>query len=80
MIQYLIFGVYPSLRVKRPYSEWFWSAYSRIRTEYKGILRTSAHSVQMQENTDQNNSEYRHFLHSALISDFLVESLKANKN
>ena len=28
------------------------------------ILHISPYSVQMRENTDQNNSEYGHFLHS----------------
>ena len=42
-----------TLREKCPYSEFFWSVFSRIRTEYGEILRTSAYSVQMWENTDQ---------------------------
>ena len=41
------------LREKCLYSEFFWSVFSRIRTEYGEILRTSAYSVQMWENTDQ---------------------------
>ena len=44
----------------RPYSELFWSVYSRIRTEYGEILLISPYSVWMPENTDQNNSEYWH--------------------
>ena len=44
--------------------------FSRIRTEYREILRISPYSVQVQENAgknaDQNNSEYRYFLRSAL--------------
>ena len=44
--------------------ELFWSAFSRIRTEYKEILRISTYSVRMWENVDQNNSEYGHFLRS----------------
>ena len=55
---------YISLREKRPYSELFWHAFSRIRTEYGEILRISLHSVQMRENTDQNNSEYGHISHT----------------
>ena len=54
--------VYLVLREKCPYLELFWSAFSRIRTEYGEILRISPYSVRMQENADQNNSEYRHFL------------------
>ena len=49
-----------SLREKCPYTELFWSAFSRIRTEY---------GVEMRENADQNNSEYGHFLavYSAIL-------------
>ena len=49
------------LRKKCPYSELFWSAFSRIRTQYREIRSTSPHSVRMLENKDQNNSEYGHF-------------------
>ena len=34
------------------------------------ILRFSPYSVQMQENADQNNSEYGHFWRSARFSDY----------
>ena len=44
----------------------FWSVSSRIRTEYGEILRISPYSVRMRENTDQNNSEYGHFLWNVL--------------
>ena len=54
-----------SLREKCPYSELFWSAFSRIRTEYGEIRSISPYSVRMRENTDQNNSEYGHFSRSA---------------
>ena len=50
-----------ALRKKCPYSELFWSAFSGIRIEYGEILRVSPYSVRMQENADQNNSEYGHF-------------------
>ena len=53
-----------SLRKKCLYSEFFWSAFPRIQTEYGEILRISPYSVQMLENMDQENSEYGHFLHS----------------
>ena len=46
------------------YSELFWSAFSRIRTQYGEIWSISPYSVGMQENADQNNSEYGHFLRS----------------
>ena len=44
------------LRKRSPYSELFWSVFSRIRTEYGAIRSISPYSVQMPENTDQNNS------------------------
>ena len=55
------------MREKRPYSELFWSLFSRIRIEYGKIRSIFPYSVQMRENTDQNNSEYGHFLRSALV-------------
>ena len=53
-----------SLREKCPYSELFWSAFSRIRTEYGEIRSIFPYSVRIWENVDQNNSEYGHFLRS----------------
>ena len=53
-----------TLREKCPCSELFWSAFSRIWTEYREILRISPYLVRMRENADKNNSEYEHFLHS----------------
>ena len=53
-----------TLRKKCPYSELFWSAFSRIRTEYGEIRSISLYSVQMQEMADQNNSVYGHFSRS----------------
>ena len=47
--------------VKCPYSELFWSAFSRIRTEYGEMQSISLYSVRMRENTFQNNSEYGPF-------------------
>ena len=52
------------LRKECPHSELFWSAISRIRTEYGEIQSISPYSVRIRENTDQNNSEYEHFLRS----------------
>ena len=53
-----------SMRKKCPYSQLFWSAFSRILTEYGKIRSISPYSVRMPENTNQNNSEYGHFLRS----------------
>ena len=50
-----------ALRKTCSYSELFYSVFSRIRTEYEEI-RSISPSVRMRENTDQNNSEYGHFL------------------
>lgn len=36
-----------ALRKKRPYLEFFWSAFSRILTEYRNLLCKSRYSVQM---------------------------------
>ena len=51
-------------RKKCPYSELFWSVFSSIRTECGEIWSISPYSVQMRENTDENNSEYGHFSRS----------------
>ena len=50
--------------VKSPYSEFFWSVFSHIWTEYGDLLRKSPYSVRIWGNTDQKDSEYGHFLHS----------------
>ena len=47
-----------TLRKKRPYSELFCSAFSRIRNKYGEMRSISPYLVQMRENEDQNNSEY----------------------
>ena len=54
-------SMYHSLRKKCPYSEFFWSVFSHVRTEYGEILRLSPYSVRMRENKDKKNSEYGHF-------------------
>ena len=56
-----LISYYYRLRKKCPYSELFWSAFSRIRTEYGEIPSISPYSFRMRENADQNNSEYGHF-------------------
>ena len=53
-----------SLREKCPYSEFFWSVFSSILSQY-GEIRISPYSDRMWENTDQkNNSKYEHFSRS----------------
>ena len=56
-----------SLHKKCGYSVFFWFVFPRIRTEYGEILHASPYSVQMQDNTDQKNSQYKHFLRSVLV-------------
>ena len=68
-----------TLRKKRPYSELLWSVFSRIRSEYREILRISSYSVWMRENTDQSNSEYGHFSRSNMILRFSEFSNKTSK-
>ena len=41
------------LRENVQIQRYFWSAFSRIRTEYGEIHRISLYSVRMRENTDQ---------------------------
>ena len=50
----------PTLREKCPYSEFFWSVFSRIRTECGDLRSKSPYSIRMWENTDQKNFEYGH--------------------
>ena len=52
------------LREKYPYLEFFWSVFSRIRTEFGEIQSISSYSVLMWENADQKNSEYWYFSRS----------------
>ena len=56
-----------TMREKSPSSEFFWSVFSSIRTEYGEILRISSYSVRMQENMDQKNSKYQNFSRSARL-------------
>ena len=50
----------------------FWSTFSRIQSEYGEILRIYPYSVPMRENADENNSEYKHFLRSAVFYSILL--------
>ena len=52
-----------SVRIRKV-SVFFWPVFPRIWTEYGEIRNISPYSVQMQENTDQKNSGYEHFLRS----------------
>ena len=72
---YRNYSSYYILREKCPYSELFWSVFSPIPTEYEEILCISPGSVRMRENTDQNNSEYRHFSRSDSSMEELMSSI-----
>ena len=54
------------LRKKCPYLELFWSAFSRIWTEFSELQSISPYSVRMWENADLNNSKYGHFPRSEM--------------
>ena len=49
-----------------PYLEFFCSVFSSIWTKNGDLLRKSPYSVQRRVNTEQKNSEYRHFSRSVL--------------
>ena len=51
------------------YSELFWTVFSGIQPENGVMQSISPYSVRMQENSDQKNSEYGHFSHSAFNED-----------
>ena len=53
--------------------EFFLSIFSNIWTEYRGILPISPDSVCMQENIDQKNLTFRHFLRSDSLDLFKKE-------
>ena len=64
------------LREKCPYSEFFWSAFSRIQTECGEIRSISPYSVRLRENTDQKISEYGHFSRSVRLLSIISGSIK----
>ena len=51
---------------KCPYSEFFWSAVSRIQTEHGDLQSKSSYLVRIRENADQKKSEYGYFLWSVI--------------
>ena len=53
------------LRKKCPYSELFWSAFSRIGLNTESVFSLNARKCG--KNADQNNSEYGHFLRNLLL-------------
>ena len=68
LVVFLLNVIFVHLKLKKcPDSKLFWSAFSRIWTEYGKILRISPYSVRMRENADQTNSECGHFLRSVSV-------------
>ena len=61
---------YMTLRETCPYSEFFWSVFSLIQTEYGEILSITSYSVQIRENTDQKNSKHGHFSRSEKLRKY----------
>ena len=68
-LQWFCWGKHVTVCKSCPFSELFWSACSQIRTEYGEILHISQYSFRMQEFSDQNNSEYGHFLRSVTFGN-----------
>ena len=64
-----------------PYSELYWSAFSRFWTEYEEVWSISPYLVRMQENVDQNNSQYWHFSRSeTVLNNFSGEVYSTEPN
>ena len=68
LIQVFISLFQITLREKCPYSGFFWSVFSCLRTESGEMRSISPYSVRIRENTDQKNSEYGHFSRSVSFS------------
>ena len=60
------------MRENCSYSELFWSAFFRIRTEYGEIRSNYPYSARIRENTDQDNSEYGQFSRNECSQKFLI--------
>ena len=58
---------YLTLR-KKCHSEFFWSTFYRIRTEYGDLESKSLYSIRVRENVDQKHSLYGHFSRSVSFS------------
>ena len=67
----LFFILKKALRENCPYSEIFWSVFSRIWTENGEILSISPYSVRMLEIAVQKNAEKGHFSNSKTLSNKL---------
>ena len=50
----------------------FWSVFSRVRTEYVEIRNMSSYSVRMRENSNQKSSVFGHFSHREEPLEYLA--------
>ena len=67
-----------TLRGKCPYSEFFWSLFSRIRTEYGEIQSISVFSPNAGKYRPEKLYEYEHFSHSVTFFRNLFSPPKFN--
>ena len=68
-------SIFP-LRQKFPYSEFFGSAFFRIRTECGQILRISPYSVRMVANMAQKFSQHGHFSRTVQFEESKISALQ----
>ena len=72
------FSYYLSLSKMCANTEFFWSIFSRIWTEYGDLFHWSPYSVQMRKNTDQKNSVFGRY--SCSLSQAIFSSSSVNGN
>ena len=68
------------MREKYPHSEFFWSKFPRIRTEYGEIRIIFPYSARMRENKYQKNSQYGHFSWSDTCNIAMTSATIYSKN
>ena len=56
-------------------SEFFWSLYSRIWTDYSDLLRIFPYSLRVRENAEQKSSEHEYFSRSVCLYVGIVNIL-----
>ena len=61
------------------YSEFFWSAFPRIRTEYRKTQSISPYSVRMRENTKTRKNPNTDTFHTVILSKHVVNLKKEVK-
>ena len=69
-----------TLRKTCPNTEFFWSVFSCIQTEYGDLTRKSPYSVQIQENMDQKKLSIGHFSRSDTTQRIMGECVRAIKH